>query len=319
VNIPVKKITLAALVLSAFATSAQAQSNVTVYGLVDLGFLKLSGASLIERENHPSRLGFKGSEDLGNGLSAVFNLEMEILADTGLHKGNLFDRQANVGLKGGFGTVLLGRTKNIIDGALGRVEPFGADGYIGKLNESMMRVGVGASRVQNAVTYVSPKFAGSVVVTAQYQASEVKGADAGTNVLVAYDEGNLSAHIGYEKAVQAAVSPADPHMIAMGVGYKFGDLKLTAAYNRGDTDTVANGKYKGWLVGANYKIGNGDAHAVYGKQEQSTTKFSGKDNLKLLGVGYDYHLSKRTDLYTFVGRDGVKDQNSVQAGITHRF
>lgn len=298
--------------------SAQAQSNVTIYGLLDLGFLKTTDKTLIERENHPSRLGFRGTEDLGNGLSAVFNLEMEILADTGMQKGNLFDRQANVGLKGAFGTVLLGRTKNIIDGTAGRVEPFGADGYVGKLNESMLRVGVGSSRAQNAVTYISPKNAG-FTVQGQYQASEVNGAHAGAAVVVLYDEGNVSAHAGYERAVQTVASPADPHMFAIGGGYKFGALKLTAAYNKGQTDTVANGEYKGWLVGANYTVGSGDIHAVYGRQEQSTVKLSGKDTLKLAAVGYDYHLSKRTDLYAYLGRETVAKSNSLQMGLTHRF
>ncbi len=99
-----KKLTLAALVIGAFAASAQAQaqSNVTVYGVVDLGIAKASGKTVEERENHASRLGFKGVEDLGGGLSAIFNLESEILADTGAQKGNLFDRQANVGVRWNF-------------------------------------------------------------------------------------------------------------------------------------------------------------------------------------------------------------------------
>jgi predicted porin len=315
----VKKLTLAALVLSAFATTVQAQTNVTVYGLVDLGFLKVTDKTVIERENHPSRLGFKGTEDLGGGLQAIFNLEMEILADTGLQKGNLFDRQANVGLKGDFGTVVLGRTKNIVDGAAGRTEPFGADGYIGKLNETALRVGVGASRVQNALTYYSPKIMDAVVVSGQYQASEVAGASAGFSALVTYDQGNASAHFGYDKPPQTVASNVDAHMYALGGGYKFGDLKLTAAYNKGDTDTVANGKFRTYLVGANYKLGNGDLHAVYGREEQTTTKFSGKDLLKLAGIGYDYNLSKRTALYTYLGRETVAHQNSLQVGMTHRF
>ncbi|HEU4374053.1 MAG TPA: porin, partial [Telluria sp.] len=181
-----KKIVSAAIILGAFAASAQAQSNVTIYGVVDLGLAKTSGQTLVERENHASRLGFRGTEDLGGGLSAIFNLESEILADTGAQKGNLFERQANVGLRGAFGTAYLGRTKNLLDGAQGRVEPFGADGVVGKVDEAMMRGGVGVSRVSNALTYNSPSFNG-LVVSAQAVASEVAGADAGMGMLVTYD------------------------------------------------------------------------------------------------------------------------------------
>jgi predicted porin len=318
VTIQVKKQLLAALVFAVCAASAQAQTNVTVYGVVDLGFAKVTDKTLIERENHASRLGFRGTEDLGNGLSAIFNLEMEILADTGAQKGNLFDRQANVGLKGTFGTVILGRTKNIVDGAQGRVEPFGADGVIGKVNEPMMRVGVSGSRVANALTYSTPKyegFGGQV----QYIVSEVNGASAGIDLLATYDQGPFSAHAGYERAVQTVAGPAQPHMAVVGGGYKIGDLRVTAAYARGDTDVAATGVYKAFLVGLNYTIGNGDLKAVIGRQKQSNNKVSDKDTVKENGVGYDYHLSKRTDLYAYAGRENVLKVTSLQVGMSHKF
>lgn len=312
-----KKITLAALVLGCFAASAQAQSNVTVYGLVDLGLAKATGSPTVERENNASRLGFKGTEDLGNGLSAFFNLESEILADTGAQKGNLFDRQANVGVKGAFGTVYLGRTKNLVESAMARVEPFNVYGVIGKVNELVMRVNVSSSRVSNAITYNSPNISG-VVASAQYVVSEVSGADAGLDLLVTYDNGPLSAHAGYEKTAQTAVSPVKPSMYVLGGAYKFDALKVTGAYAKGDTDDVAKGKYTGYLAGLIYTIGNGDAKAAYSKQDQKVAGVN-NDVIKEFGVGYDYHLSKRTDLYAYAGRERVKSITSYQMGITHKF
>jgi predicted porin len=313
-----KKITLAALVLAAFAASAHAQSNVTVYGVVDLGFAKTTGKTLVERENHASRLGFRGVEDLGNGLSAIFNLESEILADTGAQKGVLFERQANVGLKGAFGTVIMGRTKNIVDGAQGRVEPFAADGVVGKVNEALMRVGVSSSRVSNALTYTTPKFNG-FAGQAQYVLSEVNGADAGFDLLATYDQGPVSLHAGYERAAQLVAGPANPHMAVVGGGYKFGDLRLTGAYAKGDTDVAATGTYKGALIGLNYTIGSGDVHAVVARQTQSNNTFSNKETVREYGVGYDYHLSKRTDLYAYAGREKVAALTSYQLGLSHKF
>ncbi|WP_317204254.1 porin [Janthinobacterium sp.] len=323
-----KKLTLAALVIGSFAASAQAQSNVSIYGVVDLGLAKTSGASTVERENHASRLGFKGTEDLGNGLSAIFNLESEILADTGAQKGALFERQATVGLKGSFGTVNIGRTKNLVDSAQVRVEPFNADGVVGKVNESMMRVGVSGSRVSNAITYNSPNMEG-FVASAQVVLSEVSGADAGVDLLLTYDNGPISLHAGYERAVSLTASKIDPNvqvptgvnpnMYVIGGAYKFGDIKLSGAYAKGDTKLAKTGKYDAFLVGVVYTLGQGDAKAVYGKGKQSIAGKDDVDTTKEFGLGYDYHLSKRTDLYAYAGRERVKSLTSYQMGISHKF
>lgn len=321
-----KKLSLALIIMAAFAASAQAQTNVTVYGQIDLGLAKTSGAASIanpngdtlkERNNHTSRLGFKGSEDLGNGLSAVFQLESEIKADTGETGAGLFDRQANVGLAGGFGLVKLGRTKGLIDGAVDRADPFANDGVIGDNTTLIMRAGVSKSRVSNAITYNSPNFSG-FKLNAQYALSEVSGADAGYQFLATYDNGPISLHAGYEKPAQAAVSTIKPHMYVIGGGYQFGPAKVTAAYVSGDPKTAASattdGKNKGYLLGLNYTVGGGDAKIVYGKLKNDV-----KDMTKEFGLGYDYHLSKRTDLYAYIGREQVVGVNAYQVGMSHKF
>lgn len=317
-----KKLILAALVFGSFAASAQAQSSVTVYGLVDLGFAKTTGGALLERENHASRLGFKGSEDLGNGLKAIFNLENEFKADTGAQAtaGSLFDRQAWVGLQGAFGTAYLGRTKDLLDGAQGRVDPFGADGIVGKLNEAMMRSGVGASRVSNSVTYISPSYSG-FVISGQYVASEINDADAGYSLLATYDNGPIGVHAGYQQKVQAAANAAaEPTLWVIGGGYKFGPAKVTAEYSKGDTDVVATGEYKSFVVGLSYDVtSNGAIKASYGKQKQDTRLVSGKETAKQYGLGYDYSLSKRTAVYIYGARDQFLSKTSYQLGMTHKF
>jgi len=113
---------LAALTAMAGTTAtltAHAQSSVTVYGIIDTGLTYTSkvGAtnssrfSLDSGDMATSRIGFKGVEDLGGGLSAIFNLENGFNNDTGgLGTANtLFDRKSVVGLSGAFGTVTLGR------------------------------------------------------------------------------------------------------------------------------------------------------------------------------------------------------------------
>lgn len=314
-----KKLLLATLVISSLSLSAQAQTNVTIYGIVDLGFSKSTGSTTQQRENKPSRLGFRGTEDLGSGLSAFFNLESEIQADTGAQVGVLLNRQANVGLKGGFGSVTLGRTKNLIDGATSRVDPFKTDGIVGKPNELVLRAGVGSSRVNNSLTYNSPKVSG-VVGSAQVVASEVSGADAGYSVVVTFDEGPISLHGGYSRAVQTVANSAEPNLFVLGGGYTFGPAKVTASYAKGETKTAARGEFEGVLVGLTYSLNkSSEIVASVARQEQKTATFSGRDTIKQSGIGYNYFLSKRTSLYAFAGKDTVTDIKSYQAGITLNF
>lgn len=315
----VKKLLLATLVISSISLSAQAQTNVTIYGIVDLGYAKSTGTSIQQRENRPSRLGFRGTEDLGNGLSAFYNLESEFSADTGAQVGVLLNRQANVGLKGGFGSVTVGRTKNLIDGTTSRVDPFKADGVIGKPNEATLRVGVGSSRVNNSLTYSSPKVNG-LVGNAQVVASEVSGADAGYSLVVTYDEGPISLHGGYSRAVQAVANSAEPNLFVVGGGYTFGPAKVTASYAKGETKTAARGEFKGLLLGLTYSLNkSSEILASVARQEQKTATFSNRDTIKEYGIGYNYFLSKRTSLYAFAGKETVTDIKSYQAGITHNF
>jgi len=115
-----KKSAFALAVLAApfLNPSAHAQSNVQVYGLIDAGVEAVNHAGpndggmvrVISGGKNTSRWGLRGSEDLGGGLKAVFNLEGGILMDTGAADGALFKRQANVGLEGAFGRVVIGRS-----------------------------------------------------------------------------------------------------------------------------------------------------------------------------------------------------------------
>ena len=117
-----KKSLVALAVLSAFAGIASAQTSVTVYGIVDAGVTREdSGLRTFNRldsgNQSTSRLGFKGTEDLGGGLSAQFLLEQGFSLDNGAVQDSArtaFNRQAYIGLTGNFGQVRLGRQKTVM-------------------------------------------------------------------------------------------------------------------------------------------------------------------------------------------------------------
>jgi predicted porin len=135
----IKKPLFAAAVLAAVAGTAQARTGVTIYGIADAGYLRESGGSagtvnkIGSGMGSCSRIGFRGNEDLGGGMSAVFTLENGDRLDTGEvdAAGSMFNRQAWVGLKSKDGMLTLGRQYTPWHQALAQVgDPF-STGYAG--------------------------------------------------------------------------------------------------------------------------------------------------------------------------------------------
>jgi predicted porin len=159
------KSTSALALMSVLSAGALAQSNVTIYGIVDAGLVRESGGvagsvnNLSSGVASGSRIGFKGKEDLGGGLTAVFQIENGFNVDTGAagQSGLLFGRQAFVGLTGKFGAVTLGRQYTPYYKTLRDVgDPFGAVSLAGRAGNLFAT----NTRTDNMVEYVSPSFAG---------------------------------------------------------------------------------------------------------------------------------------------------------------
>jgi predicted porin len=312
-----------ALMLGALAGTAAAQSNVTVYGIVDMALVRESGGAatttkLTSGVESGSRLGFKGSEDLGDGLSAIFLLENGFQADTGAmgQGGLLFGRQAYVGLQSKTaGTLTLGRQYTPQYLAVAAVDPFGS-GTAGDTKNLMASTGNSASRMDNAVKYTSP-VVGGVTAELIYGAGEVAGdstagrqfggalgytsgpltvrlahhnrnndtatvkntSSARNTVLTAlYDFGLLKAHFAY--GVDKGLNSALPRNLANPFGYAVAPVPTT------DSNVV--------LLGVTVPQGAGTWLASYIRKDDKTS--FNQDASQIAG-GYRYYLSKRTDLY----------------------
>jgi predicted porin len=177
-----KKSLIALAVVGAFSGAAFAQSNVTMYGILDVNYMwqeapvnvGTSAAPRIQQESvsainggHQSgnRWGVRGTESLGGGLNAIFALEAGFNIDSGTsgQGGRLFGRQAYAGLSGGWGAVVAGRLATFSSGTgdfdmIGRVDPF-ATGF-GLAGAQNTFLSMNSLRVDNTVAYVSPTFAG---------------------------------------------------------------------------------------------------------------------------------------------------------------
>lgn len=319
-----KKNLIAGAILGILSTAAFAQSNVTVYGVIDVGVQYdrhgvndgKSNVSLNSGIANGSRIGFKGREDLGGGLSALFQIENGFQADTGKQSdpGALFNRQSLVGLSGGFGTVTLGRqytsTHIIADSA----DPFGTG-----LSGTVTSLVDYQTRVNNSVFYASPTING-VSGDLQYGFGEKAGNASLGRYLGAsagYANKDLYVRAGYAQATDEVVSSQKTKQFILGATYDFGPAKLHGLYTQQKADKNGT-KFDGYLIGTSVPFG---AHKLLASvvfyKDKSNVK---KGNATQFALGYTYDLSKRTGLYASLAAIKNNDQqkfvttNAMNAG-----
>ena len=304
-----KKSLMALACASAFAVSANAQSTLTTYGIVDMGFVAESGGldgsvdRITSGAQSGTRLGFKGTEDLGSNMKALFVLETGIAADTGgFNQGAGFARQSFVGVQSDAGTLTLGRQYTPFFLTLnGVADPF-ASGLAGNAQNLIPHSGI---RMNNAVKYVTPIFSG-ISGEVAYGLGESAGNDrAGRNIggSVGYSDGNLNVRLAYNRANDTLTTTTRDTSTMLAANYNFQVAKVFAAYSDNDlqVDTVtltstipAKGKSRDFLVGVSVPYGNHNFIASYiNKDGRSASNLDASQ----FGLGYTYALSKRTNLY----------------------
>ncbi len=314
-----KKSLLAVAVAAALPVFAQAQTNVTLYGIADaaVGFAdrgaSTSNAFRVDSGvQSVSRFGLRGTEDLGGGLKAVFNLEAGYKQDDGTAEASgagLFQRRAVVGLEGGFGTVLLGRdyTPGFTAGGTTDVMGYGLWGnwltytVAGALNGNNWGI---QTRASNGIHYVSPAIAGGLRIRAMYSTGErdVAPKSAG-NVLglaATYGAGPLTAQAYYHQFKRAVGTDAvSDKQMGLGAGYNFGMFRIAGSYNVADPDG-ANNKHTGYNLGVGVKLGAGE---LLGQVIQQKVSTGGTDpKATTFGIAYTQPLSKRTNVYATYGQ-----------------
>lgn len=323
-----KKSLLALAVFGAFSGAASAQTHTTVYGLIDMGltYSKSDVAATrwgIDSGNwYGSRLGFTGSEDLGGGLSAIYDLESGFSADTGNlgQGGRIFGRHAWVGLKGGFGTVRLGRswmpTYSLLTDV---IDPFedgmagAASGFFGRNIFNAIDI-----RMQNALFYSNS--IGGLKADLGYSLGEVAGdtsANSQISTAFTYATGPLKAVFGYHDA-NDATGTGSAKLAFVGGTYNFGPATLHLGLDKQKTDAagVTTVDANDVLVGVTVPVGAGRILASYNRLNDRT---AANIDMTQYAIGYTHNLSKRTTLYTSYGHVSLNDANRFNAGIRHKF
>jgi predicted porin len=288
---------LAAVLVTSFPLFAAAQSNVAVYGVMDAAVsVEDSGAAgeksrtvINSGDQSSSRLGFRGTEDLGGGLKALFNIEAGIAIDTGAADSALFGRRSVVGLQGAFGTVTVGREYSPIAAVAGATDILG-QGFYGS-NLSAFTSGRLTRRLSNSVNYKSNPISGFTALAA-YSAGEKSAGPNGDlkGVALEYADGTLYLGAGYHAFKR--LDTGDDKEYTVGAGYKVGGLEFKGNYLVAD-QTGANNKFEQFNIGAALGFGKGKAF-VNLQQNKLENGAKGKG----FTLAYSYALSKRTNLYT---------------------
>lgn len=349
-----KKSILALAVATALTGAAHAQSSVTVYGVADAGIryqtnVNAAGDGLLSMGTgtHTSnRLGFRGVEDLGGGLTARFQLETGYSVKSGaLDNTNnvLFNRTAAVGLGGAWGNVDFGRQYTLAFRTDALLDPFGhkytsliplSSGAGTTLPAAARNAGLGASatsgtRFNNNIQYTGTF--GPLTARAEYALGEQAG-DTGRGSAQAaglsYAGGPLLLAGAYTQKETAA--GFDNKAYIVGGGYTFGNLRVTVGYSSEEQETAAAGDFENAIVwtGASYKLTPAlELTSGYYRTKYESRAADGRRNLFMLGAAYS--LSKRTSLYAVLDANryrgalipvtGQTSQTGLAAGVMHQF
>ena len=328
------------------AAGAHAQTAVQFAGIVDAyaGSMKMAGDARGQSAVNSGGLttswfGLTGSEDLGGGLKANFALTSFLRADTGaqgrFNNDPMFSRDANVSLSGSFGSVLIGRWKapNFLPSVVGNPlgDSFTFSPLILHMNVPLFN-GTGWSATtpsdtgwSNQIAYSTPKF-GGFQANFQYQFGEVPGDNGKKNIGANffYTGGPLTLTGFYER--DQISNPGVPNAY-LGTtkkdwmllsAYDFGAVKPFLSYGRSKADNSTN-EARTLQLGASIPAGPTGKVLV----DMVSTKLSQTGVKRTTAtLGYDYNLSKRTDVYAMLMNDRITNKstgNSVGVGVRHRF
>jgi predicted porin len=361
------KKSLIALAVLAASGASMAQSSVTLYGIADVYFGS-SKTSITDEASvrdtvvdsaalNTSRFGFKGSEDLGGGLKANFQLEQGFNMDTGAASSAGFNRQAWVGLSGGFGEVQLGKVWTSYDD----IRSSANDTFNANIAASFSSWLGYSDRTNNGIKYTSPSFggiSGSLTYAMGEDKTTTTSASSVASLGLQYANGPVFVGFAHQQQKQngangvfSAVPGFLPSEIAdelaadffpegtqgkttynlINGSYDFGVVKLVGGYNQvkqsfvGFSDTLKAKEYNLGVevpLAANLKAGLGYA--------RSDVEANGQDEFKTTGLSAAliYSLSKRTSVYGVLKQAKLEDQtgsnfeikNTLYAvGVNHSF
>ena len=296
---------LSSLSLSAFA------ADVDIYGKANLSVQSSDEGegSFTEVKSNASRIGLKGTHDLGDGLTVIYKAEFQVDLDGDSKKGDsITDRNQYVGLAGSFGEVLLGKNDTMLKQSQGKVDLFS------DLNGDIKNLWEGENRLADTVSYKTPTF-NNFRLGVTYIAEDELDAEDGVSIAVFYGDSKLKkSKIFASVAVDSEVDGFD--ITRATVQGKVGGVVLGAMVQTQE-DLESGAEMDGYMVSAKYKMDK-----VTFKGQYQAANFDGGDDKSGITLGADYSLAKSTKLYTFYtsfDMDSGADEDYLAAGIEYKF
>lgn len=338
-----KKLIVVALAAATFSSPALAETgNVSIYGTADMSFDFINtgdaangsaGVSKNAVSSNVSKLGFKGSEGLGDGLSAIWQIEQQINMDnTG---GTFATRNTFAGLKSdNAGTVLLGRHDTPYKLATRKLDVFGdniadnrallgavsgksaAAAFDGRQPDVIAYISPAMSGFTGAIAYVNLNEAATTAATATNFATQGKAS--ALSLAGMYDAAPFYGSLGYEDHKLDTVRAGGKESAwKLGLGYTMDAFTLGFAYEKtSDNLTVATGAnrygHNAYYLSGQFKFGSDAVKFAYGKAGQLAS--SANTGANQYSLGYDHGLSKRTKLYALYSR--LSNQSAASYGFS---
>lgn len=328
---------LIALAVMAASGATLAQSSVTIYGRADIavgGQKTLNAATQTQTSDSrtfdggltSSRLGFRGTEDLGGGLKANFQFEQRLnLSNGSLSNSTHFHGASTVGLAGGFGQVRAGRMTTLLDDMRGLA--FSSNVFDSSFTPASNGVfgsgGDFSSRFANMVRYDMPAM-GGVYGGANYAFE--KTADKGDTLIgfmLGYKTGPVNLALGIQN------EKTSNEYVALSGSYNLGMASISAGYNtRKSVAAVNTGKDNEFTIGVNVPFGKVNVSAGYASSQTKNAAGVKSAEADGFGFGATYSLSKRTRVYAgyrthevtnLLTNRKTADTQMYAAGIRHDF
>jgi len=339
---------LAFAVAAAFAAPMVANAdsgNVTIYGQANASIDRVNpgtGAAALNDDawrvsSNSSRLGFKGTEALGNGLSAVWQMETGVSLDSGSTASDFMMRNSFVGLSSGtMGTAILGRHDTPYKLGTASLDPF-AD-TMGDYNAIVGNIGGTVafdSRLGNVMAYISPTWSGFHFAAAAVMANETNNTankdGSAYSLTGVYANGPIFASLSYEQAkdITGSTTNAAPAALGgvlatlekargtkLGLGYNAGVAKVNFVYEQikvnaaGASDNTRNAYYLSGTV----PMGKIALNAAYGRTGDISNNTVDNDGASQITIGADYSFSKRTVAYALYSRMDNKNNGGYGLG-----
>jgi predicted porin len=320
-----------------FSSAGAAAQNAVLYGLIDASAAHVrpvGGEGQDRLDNgylQRSFIGLRGSEDLGGGLRAVFKLESYLRVDTGsagrVDGDPFWGREASVGLSGSFGTTVLGRVATPLWLSTITFNPFGESiGFSPAVRQYFGGAVLGDTRWNNAISYTNNA---RDPLRIQFAANVDETTPTGSNghnlgAALSYITGPFAMSVAAERirnSSQPLPAGFDRQVVFQaGASYDFTFIRVYGQIGRIKTEATSDARTDLYQLGASIPLGTGFVLIGYGRAHTTTPLLGTTD--QTTSIGYDYFLSKNTDIYVaglYQKLSFVSSGHTIASGVRLRF